>query len=478
MKVHNTVTLPTDRIDFHLNYCLLKFTSSSTENSFQAKMKTCLKYKRLKPVLALYSVFQMALYCIYLASYLKFYDRSHNGKSLVFQLVLIGFLIFINLCFMVFGLCFSILKSHRNQVIELNYFVSCVFIIFNSQAFQSQVFEVNSESLSSLPGILALVVLNMNFVKMNFKRLVCFNSLIAALYAIVSLNDKQESLVVFEVLILIFIMLFQVLYCYIIELSHRKKFVLSHMEHNQELAKFKEYLENQNRNLSLSECIEELSNLTQFISNNLKIIVESIITSLQSVRDNLRLEESPLENLSHGLDEEDKLYIQQSCLPHKISDPVKQKKFKQRKSLESIIEKVLSQDAIILLKQISNNWNIDMFSFNEKTDSLPITVLGRYCMKLYNLTEVYQIPEIKLTFFFNEIQKQYKFNPYHNAIHAADVLSSGLYLINNSEIVNSLSNLEILSVIISHLAHDVGHPGLNNRFLINFSDPLAIQCNK
>ena len=44
--------------------------------------------------------------------------------------------------------------------------------------------------------------------------------------------------------------------------------------------------------------------------------------------------------------------------------------------------------------------------------------------------------------------------------------------------MTKLSDLEILSIIISHLAHDVGHPGYTNRFLVNFRDQLAIKCNK
>ena len=62
-------------------------------------------------------------------------------------------------------------------------------------------------------------------------------------------------------------------------------------------------------------------------------------------------------------------------------------------------------------------------------------------------------------------------------MHGADILTSALYLISNSELCNKLSDLEIFIVIISHLGHDVGHPGYTNRFLINIQDPLAIRCN-
>lgn len=39
------------------------------------------------------------------------------------------------------------------------------------------------------------------------------------------------------------------------------------------------------------------------------------------------------------------------------------------------------------------------------------------------------------------------------------------------------SDLEALTIIIATLGHDVGHKGLNNRYIINSKDGLAIQCN-
>ena len=56
-------------------------------------------------------------------------------------------------------------------------------------------------------------------------------------------------------------------------------------------------------------------------------------------------------------------------------------------------------------------------------------------------------------------------NPYHNAVHAADVANAVCFFINNG-LGSHLSNLEISSLILSALAHDIGHPGLNNAFLV------------
>ena len=143
---------------------------------------------------------------------------------------------------------------------------------------------------------------------------------------------------------------------------------------------------------------------------------------------------------------------------------------------EKHIKNAFSLDVILVLKQVFLSWNINSFDFNYKTNQKPISVLGFYCLKIYNFIEHFSIAEEKITNFFEKLENCYKPNPYHNAVHGADILFSSLYIINNSLIGNNLADIEAFSMIIANLAHDVGHPGFTNRFLINLRDQLAIQC--
>jgi 3',5'-cyclic-nucleotide phosphodiesterase/cAMP-specific phosphodiesterase 4 len=52
-----------------------------------------------------------------------------------------------------------------------------------------------------------------------------------------------------------------------------------------------------------------------------------------------------------------------------------------------------------------------------------------------------------------------------------------LYFILNTDILKNLIPLNLLAVVLAALGHDVGHPALTNRFLVNNRDPLAIQYN-
>ncbi|ORY27026.1 HD-domain/PDEase-like protein [Neocallimastix californiae] len=75
------------------------------------------------------------------------------------------------------------------------------------------------------------------------------------------------------------------------------------------------------------------------------------------------------------------------------------------------------------------------------------------------------------------IESGYKKNPYHNSMHAADVLFMTHYFVVKSGIVDKLTNEELFSIIVAAFIHDFKHPGVNNNFLIEISDELAILYN-
>jgi calcium/calmodulin-dependent 3',5'-cyclic nucleotide phosphodiesterase len=55
-------------------------------------------------------------------------------------------------------------------------------------------------------------------------------------------------------------------------------------------------------------------------------------------------------------------------------------------------------------------------------------------------------------------------NPYHNLIHAADVLQTQYTLLNNAGLLSWLTPLEIFAVFISAIVHDFEHTGTTNNF--------------
>jgi len=64
-------------------------------------------------------------------------------------------------------------------------------------------------------------------------------------------------------------------------------------------------------------------------------------------------------------------------------------------------------------------------------------------------------------------------NPYHNAIHAADVTQAMHCFLQEHKMRLNMSPLEVASSLIAAMAHDLDHPGVNQPFLVATSNHLA-----
>jgi len=86
-------------------------------------------------------------------------------------------------------------------------------------------------------------------------------------------------------------------------------------------------------------------------------------------------------------------------------------------------------------------------------------------------------------------------NPYHNSAHVADVVHSVCLLLMKQAVQEpgdqaseqhawpgviervSMTRVEVLAMIFAASVHDLGHPGVNNDFLVRSMDTLAIRYN-
>lgn len=68
-------------------------------------------------------------------------------------------------------------------------------------------------------------------------------------------------------------------------------------------------------------------------------------------------------------------------------------------------------------------------------------------------------------------------NPYHNYTHIMDVLQSVAVILHDFSAYQWLSDIDIFSLILSAIVHDLEHPGTNNPYQVNSSSPLAIRYN-
>ena len=126
--------------------------------------------------------------------------------------------------------------------------------------------------------------------------------------------------------------------------------------------------------------------------------------------------------------------------------------------------------------------NFDIFNLKEKLgleNVMPF--LGKEIIKKENIIHLFD--ESKLDNFLMVLSKAYQNTKalYHTSLHGADVCYSSLivltYLEDDNKKIKNISELDIVSLIVSTLAHDVGHPGFNNKFLINSKNELSIIYN-
>lgn len=96
----------------------------------------------------------------------------------------------------------------------------------------------------------------------------------------------------------------------------------------------------------------------------------------------------------------------------------------------------------------------------------------------YHFVNSLKIRERKLIDFLCAIEGKYHAEvSYHNHVHAADVTQSLHVLLQMGAKEFTEEKLELFSLLIASVVHDVGHAGLNNSFHINSRSELAILYN-
>merc|ERR1719242_1124834 len=134
-------------------------------------------------------------------------------------------------------------------------------------------------------------------------------------------------------------------------------------------------------------------------------------------------------------------------------------------------------DRAIELLQICGDWNFPVFEYSEICQNSTLALLmGTICKSQSYLSNL-NVPISTLMAYMKMVDIGYKDNPYHNHIHAADVLLNMHYFMKSAIFNNNISTLDAFAILVSSAVHDVGHPGHNNSFEINTESTLAVRYN-
>ena len=154
------------------------------------------------------------------------------------------------------------------------------------------------------------------------------------------------------------------------------------------------------------------------------------------------------------------------------------KPFKSQSSRKLLISTMEENSELNEQFEKLGEWNFDIFGLLNYTKS-PLREVAFYIFSALNVTQQFALERTTLLTFLDKVERTYRpDNFYHNSLHAADVLNSVYFLLYSGvHRCGSFLELEIFTLITAALAHDVGHPGVNNAFLVLTQDKLAKTYN-
>lgn len=143
------------------------------------------------------------------------------------------------------------------------------------------------------------------------------------------------------------------------------------------------------------------------------------------------------------------------------------------------------------IAQAVGNWHFCAHDFSDDELVVAASLIFSHTLSMPEL-EQWRIPPDQLTQFVIACRAAYNsFVPYHNFRHVVDVLQATFSFLlhtntimpypycttaafkHKSPVEALLMPFEALTLLITAIGHDVGHPGVNNGFLVTLNAPLA-----
>ena len=129
--------------------------------------------------------------------------------------------------------------------------------------------------------------------------------------------------------------------------------------------------------------------------------------------------------------------------------------------------------------QLVNDWNFDLFQYAKTCRGSPLKYMGYHLLNQYGCCHKYKIPPSMLETLLGHLEVGYhrNGNPYHNNLHATDVLQTTHWLISQTGVKDWLTDIEIFALLFSAIIHDYDHSGTTNNFHVQSNSSLAFLYN-
>ncbi|KAF6778679.1 hypothetical protein AHF37_01604 [Paragonimus kellicotti] len=120
----------------------------------------------------------------------------------------------------------------------------------------------------------------------------------------------------------------------------------------------------------------------------------------------------------------------------------------------------------LLIKSVrisgADRWEFDVFSFKRQSSSELVCCLGVHLFEAHNLFHRLCLDRLSVMRALAAIESVYwQRNPYHTALHAADVTQATHCFISQPKLLRLLNAAEVFGSLLAALCHDADHPGTN-----------------
>lgn len=225
-----------------------------------------------------------------------------------------------------------------------------------------------------------------------------------------------------------------------------------------------------------SSSMVDSEHILERISNDeIKEIINTLISQKYLMWNPDKCGESEIDVISLALKAK-KVFTQSiENLPGSSHTLINLNKLKRLETINSMIE--VSEPLTEVLESIGE-WDFNCFELIKVTKD-PAFEVGLYIFNTLNLNERFSIENSTLKKFLTSVEHGYnRSNFYHNSIHAADVTASTLFLIQKGlSRCRNLVDLDVFALVVAAICHDIGHPGLNNAFLVATGHELSFKYN-
>eukprot|EP00758_Cryptobia_borreli_P001823 Tbor_TRINITY_DN2565_c0_g1::TRINITY_DN2565_c0_g1_i1::g.548::m.548/K13755/PDE1; calcium/calmodulin-dependent 3',5'-cyclic nucleotide phosphodiesterase len=148
----------------------------------------------------------------------------------------------------------------------------------------------------------------------------------------------------------------------------------------------------------------------------------------------------------------------------------------------------LTREVMRMVKGI-DEWDFDIFLFDTTCRAISPdgsnspNAAGAFFYVAYavitglDLMTKFNISEKAMLQWLSMVEEGYNnYLPFHNALHAADVLQGVYYMLVPAEGITRLgiTNIDQLAIVLASLIHDFGHPGTTNQHLVDSHSSIAL----